>query len=88
MATMVLYNMSVFALASMMPLHLQTEVGLGPMMVAVIFAAALLTGSVLQPWFGRLSDDVGRLPVMLAGTLAGGSRHFSPEHWPEARLRL
>jgi len=76
MATMVFYNMSVFALASMMPLYLQTEVGLGPMMVAVIFAAALLAGSVLQPWFGRLSDDVGRLPVMLAGTLTGGIAAF------------
>ncbi len=71
--TMILYNMSVIGMVSMLPLYLARDVSLSPMVVAVIFAATLLAGSLLQAWVGALTDRHGRSKLVFSGLILGGS---------------
>lgn len=64
------YNMALMALLSMIPLFLADRHGLGLETAGIAFSVMLIVGAVVQPWVGKVSDRVGRRPVVLLGTLA------------------
>ena len=66
------YNMALMAMMAMTPLYLQTERGFSSSSTGVIFATMLLAGALAQPLVGRLSDAIGRKPVLLGGNLVAG----------------
>jgi FSR family fosmidomycin resistance protein-like MFS transporter len=72
MAVMILYNMALIAQLAMAPLYFQQDYGLSPFASGLIFAAILIFGSVMQPFFGKYSDGSGRKPMILL-TLFGVS---------------
>ncbi len=72
MLVMVLYNMALVAQLAMAPLFFQNAHGLSPFYAGLIFAAILMLGSLLQPFFGKYSDTRGRKPLILL-TLFGAS---------------
>lgn len=80
------YNMALMALLSMIPLYLAAARGLAPATVGLVFAGLLIAGALAQPWVGRVSDIVGRRPVLVAGNLAAGLAGamlvFEPPFWP------
>lgn len=63
------YNMALIALMSMTPLFLQTELGYSSAAAGIIFAMAMLGGSLLQPIGGRISDTTNRHSVFLFGSV-------------------
>jgi MFS family permease len=63
---MIFYNMSLFGIFAMTPLILQTKYSLTPFIAAVVFASMLVVGTLFQPFTGKLSDRVGRKPVILS----------------------
>jgi len=65
MGMMILYNMALIAQLAMAPLYFQTDHGLSPFHAGLIFAAILMLGSLLQPFFGRYSDRRGRKPMIV-----------------------
>ena len=65
MLMMILYNMALIAQLAMAPLYFQTDHGLSPFHAGLIFAAILMLGSLLQPFFGKYSDRRGRKPMIL-----------------------
>lgn len=67
-----LHNMSVIAFMSMMPLYLETVHGFSPGLTGVAFSTFVVTGTVLAPVVGRVSDRVGRKPIALVGIFGGG----------------
>lgn len=68
------YNMSLFAIIAMTPLYLRANHGLGWLATAIAMAMMMLPGAVLQPWMGKVSDNIGRRPLIILGnTLAAGS---------------
>ncbi len=82
-----LYNMALMAMMAMTPLYLQTERGFSSSVTGAIFATMLLVGALAQPLTGRLSDAVGRKPVILAGNLiAGAGAALLPLAWGTAGL--
>lgn len=62
-----LYNMSLLALLSMIPLYLADQHAFGPEAVGVAFSAMLIIGALAQPGVGKISDAVGRRPVVVLG---------------------
>lgn len=80
-----LYNMALIAMFSMIPLYLASVHGFEPTTIGIIFATLMVTGALAQPWVGKLSDSVGRRPVLLTGMLTGGvtiaALMFSPALW-------
>ncbi len=72
MLVMVLYNMALMAQLAMAPLYFQSEHGVSPFSAGLIFASILMTGSLLQPFFGKYTDNRGRKPLILLA-LFGGS---------------
>lgn len=67
-----LYNMGLIAMMSMIPLYLASEQGFSPGMIGITFSALLIIGAIAQPWIGKISDMVGRRPVLIAGNLVAG----------------
>ncbi len=61
-----LYNM---ALLSMIPLYLADRHGFGPGAAGITFSALLIVGALAQPWVGKISDIIGRRPVVVFGCL-------------------
>lgn len=75
MVTISLHNMALTALLSMVPLYLADIHKLSASMIGLIFSGLLVTGALVQPFVGALSDRVGRRPVLACGNLiacAGG----------------
>ena len=66
-----LYNMANLAILAMMPLYLQRAHGFAPLEIGIAFSAMILAGALAQPLVGRLSDQLGRRPVILYGNLLG-----------------
>ena len=69
-ATISVYNMALMALMSMAPLYLQTDLRHTPAESGIVFATAMLIGSLLQPLVGRYSDSVNRYLVFIVGSIA------------------
>jgi len=65
MLVMILYNMALIAQLAMAPLFFQNVHGLSPFLAGLIFAAILMLGALLQPFFGHYSDGRGRKPMIL-----------------------
>lgn len=65
MLVLILYNMALIAQLAMAALFFQTDHGLSPFISGLIFAAILMLGSLLQPFFGKYSDARGRKPMIL-----------------------
>ena len=65
MLVMILYNMALVAQLAMAPLYFQNVHGLSPFHAGLIFAAILMIGSILQPFFGKYTDSRGRKPMIL-----------------------
>jgi len=72
MLVMVLYNMALIAQLAMAPLYFQAEHGLSPFHAGLIFAAILMLGSLLQPFFGQYSDRRGRKPMIVMVLFGAG----------------
>lgn len=68
-ALLIIYSMALMAMMSMTPLFLQDTHGYSSAQAGAVFALILLTGSLLQPFVGRLSDVAGRKRVFVAGVL-------------------
>ncbi len=68
-ATTAAYNMANLAILAMMPLYLQSAHGFRPVETGIAFSAMIFLGAVMQPLMGRVSDGIGRKPVILAGNL-------------------
>ncbi|MEZ5912120.1 MAG: MFS transporter [Paracoccaceae bacterium] len=53
--------------------------------IGIVFAALLVTGALLQPWVGSLSDRMGRGPVLVIGNataaLCVAILAFDPPVW-------
>ncbi|MEM7172755.1 MAG: MFS transporter [Pseudomonadota bacterium] len=85
MVMICLYNMALMALLSMIPLYLADQHGFGPEAAGIAFSSMLIVGALAQPWVGKLSDSLGRRPVVVAGTLtatcAGMLLIFQPTLW-------
>ena len=64
-----LYNMALMALLSMIPLYLVERHGFGPEAAGIAFSAMLIVGALAQPWVGKISDIVGRRPIVVFGNL-------------------
>jgi FSR family fosmidomycin resistance protein-like MFS transporter len=65
MLVLILYNMALIAQLAMAPLYFQIDHGLSPFAAGAIFAAILMLGSLLQPFFGKYSDSRERKPMIL-----------------------
>ena len=84
-AMICLYNMALIALLSMIPLYLAERHGFGPEAAGIAFSTMLIVGALAQPWVGKLSDIVGRRPVVVFGNLAAALAAtllvFQPSLW-------
>ena len=60
----VLRTMGQQGLQTFLPLYLAYELDFGPKLVGIGLAVMTLSGSVLEPLSGRLSDRIGRQPVL------------------------
>ncbi len=65
MLMIVFYGMSLTAMLAMSPLFFQKDHGLSPFHAGLIFAAILMVGSILQPFFGKYTDGRSRKPMVL-----------------------
>ncbi|MDP6830079.1 MAG: MFS transporter [Alphaproteobacteria bacterium] len=73
-ALFVAYNMGLFAIIAMTPLYLKANHDLGWLETALVMAAMMLVGALAQPWMGKISDNVGRRPlIILANGIAAGA---------------
>ncbi|NQU57574.1 MAG: MFS transporter [Rhodospirillales bacterium] len=70
------YNMGMFAIITMTPLYLRANHGLGWMATAIALAAMMLPGALMQPWMGKISDKVGRRPLIILGNAVAAVAAF------------
>ena len=75
--TIASYNMALLAILAMMPLYLQLRHGFAPAATGVAFSAMIFLGALVQPGIGRLSDRLGRKPVVLVGNALAAAAAFS-----------
>jgi MFS transporter, FSR family, fosmidomycin resistance protein len=61
------YNMGMFATITMAPLYLRENHDLGWLATAMAMAAMMLPGALMQPWMGKISDNLGRRPLIIIG---------------------
>ncbi len=76
LALFISYNMGLFAIITMTPLYLRANHGFGWMATAIAMAAMMLPGALLQPWMGKISDRVGRRPLIIFGNAAATGAAF------------
>lgn len=65
-----LYNTALMALLSMIPLFLANVYDFEAALIGFTFSALLVTGALAQPWVGKLSDTIGRRPILVYGNTA------------------
>ncbi len=65
------YNMALLAVLAMAPLFLQRVHGLSLAETGIAFSTMVLSGALVQPLLGRLSDRIGRRKVVVAGAAVG-----------------
>ena len=72
--TICAYNMANMAILAMMPLYLQRAHDFSVQATGFAFSAMILMGALFQPQTGRLSDRLGRAPVIVLGNgIAAGA---------------
>ena len=73
-AIFITYNMGLFAIITMTPLYLRANHGFGWLDTAITLAVMMLFGALAQPWMGKISDRVGRRPLIILGNgIAAGA---------------
>ncbi|MCP5089213.1 MAG: MFS transporter, partial [Rhodobacteraceae bacterium] len=70
------YNMGLIAIITMTPLYLRANHGLSWMATAMSLAAMTLPGAVLQPWMGKISDNLGHKPLIILGNAIAAGATF------------
>ncbi len=70
------YNMGLFAIITMTPLYLRTHHSFGWQDTAVAMAVMMLLGALAQPWTGKLSDSIGRRPLVIFGNAVAAAAAF------------
>lgn len=70
------YNMGLFAIITMTPLFLSQNQGFGWLQTALAMAFMMLFGALAQPATGKLSDRVGRRPLIVAGNAVAAGAAF------------
>ncbi len=61
------YNMGLFAIITMTPLFLRANYGFDWLTTAIAMALMMTLGALSQPWMGKISDRIGRRPLMILG---------------------
>jgi nitrate/nitrite transporter NarK len=77
LALFITYNLGLFAIITMAPLYLRANYGFDWMATALAMAAMMLPGALLQPWMGKLSDRIGRRPLIILGNAAATGAAFA-----------
>jgi FSR family fosmidomycin resistance protein-like MFS transporter len=80
------YNMGMFAIITMTPLYLRANHDLSWMATALAMAAMMLPGALLQPWIGKMSDNIGRRPLIIMGNALATAAAFAT--WMSSNLIL
>jgi FSR family fosmidomycin resistance protein-like MFS transporter len=76
LALFISYNMGLFAIITMAPLYFRTNHGFDWMATSIAMAAMMLPGALLQPWMGKMSDRIGRRPLIILGNVAATGAAF------------
>ncbi len=76
LALFIFYNMGLFAIITMTPLYLRANHSMSWMATGFAMAAMVLPGALLQPWMGKISDRVGRRPLIVFGNAAATGAAF------------
>lgn len=61
------YNIALFALLTMTPVFLQRDHGFDWRETSIALALMMVLGAVAQPVMGKVSDTIGRRPLLIAG---------------------
>lgn len=81
-ALFISYNMGLFAITTMTPLYLRANHDFSWLATAMALAAMMMVGAVVQPWMGKVSDNLGRRPLIILGnaiaTVAAFAAWLSP----------
>ena len=76
LALFISYNMGLIAIITMTPLYLRASHSMSWMATGFAMAAMVLPGALLQPWMGKISDRVGRRPLIVFGNAAATGAAF------------
>jgi FSR family fosmidomycin resistance protein-like MFS transporter len=76
LALFISYNMGLFAIITMTPLYLRANHSMSWMATGFAMAAMVLPGALLQPWMGKISDRIGRRPLIVIGNAAATGAAF------------
>ena len=70
------YNMGLLAIITMTPLYLRANHDFGWLATAIAMALMMLLGAFAQPWMGKISDRVGRRPLVITGNAIASGAAF------------
>jgi FSR family fosmidomycin resistance protein-like MFS transporter len=70
------YNMGLFAIITMTPLYLRANHGFAWLDTAIALSVMMLLGALAQPWMGKISDSVGRRPLIVLGNAIAAGAAF------------
>ena len=70
------YNMGLFAIITMTPLYLRANHGFDWQETAIAIAVMMLLGALAQPGTGKLSDRIGRRPLVIIGNGVAAAAAF------------
>ena len=75
------YNMALYGILAMTPVILQQRYALSPFLASAVFAGMLVSGSLCQPYIGKVSDIAGRKKfiigtILVAALFAFGAGYF------------
>ena len=70
------YNMGLLAIITMTPLYLRANHDFGWLATAMAMAVMMLLGALAQPGMGKISDRVGRRPLIITGNTVATAAAF------------